>query len=100
MVGRKPKPTVIKELEGNPGKRKLNTEEPAPAMDMPACPRWLLSEAKKEWKRLAQIMNRMGVLAEVDMAAFAAYCQAYARWKEAQEHISSEFIVKINLTAS
>jgi hypothetical protein len=32
----------------------------------------------------------MGVLTEIDMAAFAAYCQSYARWKEAQEHIDSE----------
>ncbi len=24
MAGRKPKPTAIKKLEGNPGKRKLN----------------------------------------------------------------------------
>jgi len=24
MAGRKPKPTAIKQLEGNPGKRKLN----------------------------------------------------------------------------
>lgn len=24
MAGRKPKPTAIKELEGNPGKRKMN----------------------------------------------------------------------------
>ena len=31
----------------------------------------------------------MGVLTEVDMAAFAAYCQFYARWKEAQELITS-----------
>ena len=36
------------------------------------------------------MMNQMGVLTEVDMAAFAAYCQSYARWKEAQEHIDSE----------
>lgn len=35
-------------------------------------------------------MNQMGVLTEVDMAAFAAYCQSYARWKEAQEHIDAE----------
>ena len=26
--GRKPTPTAIKELEGNPGKRPLNTKEP------------------------------------------------------------------------
>ena len=33
MAGRKPKPTAIKKLEGNPGKRKLNTKEPIPAKD-------------------------------------------------------------------
>lgn len=90
MAGRKPKPTAVKKLEGNPGKRKLNTKEPIPAKGMPECPEWLLAEAKKEWERLADLMNQMGVLTEVDMAAFAAYCQSYARWKEAQEHISSE----------
>ena len=57
---------------------------------MPDCPEWLLPEAKKEWERLADLMNQMGILTEVDMAAFAAYCQSYARWKEAQEHIDSE----------
>lgn len=31
MAGRKPKPTAVKKLEGNPGKRKLNTKEPIPA---------------------------------------------------------------------
>ena len=38
MAGRKPKPTAVKKLEGNPGKRKLNTKEPVPAKGMPACP--------------------------------------------------------------
>ena len=32
--------------------------------------------------------GRIGVLTEVDQAAFASYCQAYARWKEAEEFIS------------
>lgn len=36
MAGRKPKPTVAKKLEGNPGKRKLNSKEPAPAKGMAA----------------------------------------------------------------
>lgn len=31
MAGRKPKPTAVKKLEGNPGKRKLNNKEPVPA---------------------------------------------------------------------
>lgn len=90
MAGRKPKHTAIKKLEGNPGKRKLNTKEPIPAKGMPECSDWLLLEANKEWERLCDLMNQMGVLTEVDMAAFVAYCQSYARWKEAQEHIDSE----------
>ena len=80
MAGRKPKPTALKKLEGNPGKRKLNTKEPVPEKGMPDCPKWLLPEAKEEWKRLCQKLSEMGVLTEIDMAAFAAcgeerFCQ-------------------------
>ena len=56
MAGRKPKPTAVKKMEGNPGKRKLNTKEPVPAKGMPVCPDWLMPEAKKEWERLAKLM--------------------------------------------
>jgi len=90
MAGRKPKPTAVKKLEGNPGKRKLNTREPMPDKGMPDCPKWLLPDAKEEWNRLCEKLNQMGVLTDIDRAAFAAYCQSYARWKEAQEHINSE----------
>ena len=71
--GRKPTPTAIKELEGNPGKRPLNQNEPKPKKTAPSCPKWLDKEAKKEWRRLAAKMEQMGVLSEVDMAAFAGY---------------------------
>ena len=86
--GRKPKPTAMKELEGNPGKHPLNTSEPKPNKKAPACPKWLEPEAKKEWRRLAKQMEAIGILTEVDMAAFAGYCQAYARWREAEDVIS------------
>ena len=33
-------------------------------------------------------MEQLGILTQVDMAAFAGYCQAYARWKEAEEFIT------------
>jgi len=49
MARRKPKPTALKKLEGNPGKRKLNTKEPMPGKGMPDCPKWLLPEAKMEY---------------------------------------------------
>ena len=86
--GRKPKPTAMKILEGNPGKRALNLKEPRPDKKMPKCPEWLEDEAKAEWGRLATPMFNLGLLTELDMATFATYCQAYARWKEAEEFIS------------
>ena len=86
--GRKPKPTALKMLEGNPGGRPLNTKEPKPEKKAPRCPSWLEDEAKKEWKRMAKVLEQMGLLTEMDMAAFAGYCQAYARWKEAEEFIT------------
>lgn len=88
--GRKPKPTALKVLEGNPGKRKLNTNEPVPVRgkNPPKCPDWLEDEAKAEWKRLAKNLFELGVLTEFDIQAFASYCQAYARWREAEEFIT------------
>ena len=86
--GRKPKPTALKMLEGNPGKRPLNDKEPQPEKKAPRCPSWLAPEAKKEWKRMSKTLETIGVLTQVDMTAFAGYCQAYARWKEAEEFLS------------
>ena len=93
--GRKPTPTAIKELEGNPGKRKINEAEPKPEKKAPPCPKWLEPEAKKEWRRLSKQLEQIGVLTEVDQAAFASYCQAYARWKAAEEFITSHGYVSM-----
>ena len=56
-AGRKPKPTAMKELEGNPGKRKLNKKEPIPGKGMPDCPKWLLPDAQEEGKRFFYLSN-------------------------------------------
>ena len=84
MRGRKPKPTALKLIEGNPGKRNLNKGEPRPAIDIPTCPAHLCPAAKAEWKRLAQMLFRLRVISHLDRAVLAAYCQAYGRWVEAE----------------
>lgn len=78
--GPAPKPTVLKVLEGNPGKQKLNANEPRPpALDAaPSPPKRLLPEAKKEWKRLAPTLVGLGLLTGADLAAFTELCQNYA----------------------
>ena len=88
MRGRKPKPTRLKLVQGNPGKRPINGREPKPPGSLPSCPAHLSSTAKTEWKRLARSLNKIGMLTEIDRAAMAAYCQAYGRWVEAERKLA------------
>jgi P27 family predicted phage terminase small subunit len=88
MRGRKPTPTSLKLLHGNPGHRPIRGEEPKPPASQPTCPAHLSPTAKAEWKRLAQSLNTIGLLTQADRAAFAAYCQAYGRWVEAERKLA------------
>lgn len=88
MRGRKPKPTRLKELAGNPGKRPLNRSEARIPASLPTCPAHLSREAKAEWKRMAQVLYSYGLLTEVDRAALAAYCQVYGRWVKAERMVT------------
>jgi P27 family predicted phage terminase small subunit len=83
--GRKPKPTHLKVLEGNPGKRPLNRNEPKPRPAVPTCPRHLSAEAKREWRRVTPLLDTLGLLTEIDRAALAMYCEAWNRWVDAEE---------------
>lgn len=90
MAGRKPKPTVIKQLEGNPGKRPLNLREPKLPAEIPPCPKHLTGEARKEWRRTSKQLAQAGLITKVDRAALAAYCQNWARWIEAEEAMRAD----------
>ena len=87
MRGRKPIPTRLKLLTGNPGKRPLNYNEPRPEMEIPECPPELSPTAQREWHRLVGDLASLGLLTSLDRAALAAYCAAYALWAEATEAI-------------
>src|ERR1043166_9654629 len=87
MRGRRPKPTRLKVLTGNPGKRPLNMDEPRPEVVMPDCPSELGPVAKREWDRLVGELATLRLLTNLDRAALAAYCGAYALWAEAMEAI-------------
>ena len=87
MRGRRPKPTRIKALTGNPGRRPLNVDEPRPEPKIPDCPAELGPVARQEWTRLTVELGKLRLLTELDRAALAAYCGAYALWAEAIEAI-------------
>ena len=84
MRGRKPKPTALKLLDGNPGKRPLNEREPLMLQGLPEPPEWLDAEARAEWDRIVPELAEMGLLSRADRPALAAYCTAWSRWVEAE----------------
>ena len=98
MAGRPPKPTHLKVLQGNPGKRTLNKAEPKPQAKAPPCPRHLSKEARKEWRRISKELLTLGLLTAVDRAALAAYCQAWARWVQAEEAMSADDFKPVAIT--
>ena len=87
MRGRRPKPTRLKQLTGNPGKRPLNENEPKPEPSVPECPPELGPLAQREWNRLVGELGPLRILTHLDRGALASYCGAYALWAEATEAI-------------
>ena len=87
MRGRRPTPTRLKQLTGNPGKRPLNEDEPMPEPAVPECPSELGPLAQREWNRLVGELAPLRMLTNLDRAALAAYCGSYALWAEATEAI-------------
>jgi P27 family predicted phage terminase small subunit len=71
-------PTAIKVLNGNPGKRPLNHNEPDPGLitaDNPlVCPEYLSEEARKEWDLMVPVLMRMRVLTAADETMVMALC--------------------------
>ena len=91
--GPPPKPTALKLVAGNPGKKKLNAREPQPAVGTPHCPDWLTPAAKAVWKRLVPILRNMKVLTVADSDALAIYCSTYVRWREAEDFLAQRGLV-------
>lgn len=84
-TGRPPKPTALKELAGNPGKRPLNRNEPKPRVVIPPAPSWLTAAGKREYKKHAEMLVNLRVMTEADRLALAAFANEYAKWREACE---------------
>lgn len=77
--GPAPKPTAVKALEGNPGKRPINKREPRPVGSL-VRPKHLTGEAAREWDRAVGAMPD-GVYTPADAPALAVYCEAWVIYR-------------------
>lgn len=73
-MGRPAKPTRMKELAGNPGKRPLNKSEPKTS-SLPMAPSGMTARAKTAWAKIVHAMPP-GVYTALDSNLLAAYCEA------------------------
>jgi P27 family predicted phage terminase small subunit len=92
-AGRKPTPTKLKLLKGNPGGRPVNTQEPKPTPKAPQVPTWLSPEAKQEWKRVVPELDRLGLLTLVDRSSLSAYCESWATFVKAQKDVTKRGVL-------
>lgn len=95
MAGRPPKPTALKVIEGNRGKRATNKQEPDPTylMDMKP-PAWLAPAAKEVWNEVAPKLAAAKLLTEVDVQMLAMGCVAIAQHRYAVRR-TGEDLVKV-----
>lgn len=83
------KPTNLKLLEGNPGKRHIKKQEKIDTNKL-KCPVWLSDGAKKEWRFMLPILKKLNLISNLDKTVFAMYCQNYDRWRQAEEELNDE----------
>jgi P27 family predicted phage terminase small subunit len=89
MKGRKPTPTNLKLLAGNPGRRPLDDEPVSPALtldDEP--PSWLHDYGKEFYRDVVKTLVDMGVGTQADRLGIAALAQALAEVRFSTEKMN------------
>ena len=68
------KPTALRLLSGNPGKRPIPAAEPTFEPCDTAMPDWLTGEAAALWDKLANALHSNGMLTHASKDNLAVYC--------------------------
>lgn len=90
--GRKPLPTNVHLLRGNPSKKPLASlldDTVRPAVEIPECPAHLEGAARAEWDRITPYLQQLGLIAQIDRAALTGYCDAWGEYVWACERIKA-----------
>jgi len=85
--GRKPKPTALKLVTGNPGKRAVNKKEPKPRGNLYDPPEWLTETQRKGWEYEIESAP-FGLLKRVDRSTLVAWVVAEDLHRQAAEKLN------------
>lgn len=97
-MSRKVIPVSVQLAKGNPNRltkaeieARLDAEENfKPKSDNISPPDWLDKIGKKEWLRVANELEDLNILTNVDIAALGMYCDAYSKYQLATKKINEE----------
>ena len=92
MASPHPKPTALKVLEGNPGKRPLPENEPKPELALIPCPNYLRNDeiAFEEWNRMVPELYKLGLLTKIDHVSLELYVSQYSIYRKSIETMNSK----------
>ncbi len=89
--GRPPKPKAQKELAGNPGKRKLNHDEPNyDTITSVEAPSYLDELATEAWNTYAPLLCGQSVLCVTDLHNLEIFCIAYSGFRRSHLEAATE----------
>lgn len=91
--GPAPKPTRLKVLAGNPGRRPLNEAEPEPQLvENLESPVELDELGQRFWHYYATLLKRCRVLSEADVHALAAAAQWWSVFQRSMKDLSGSLV--------
>jgi P27 family predicted phage terminase small subunit len=94
--GPQPKPTALKLIAGNPGKRPINLADGVnPEVVVPDAPKHLSAEARKEWRRVTVELVELGLISRIDRAALALYCQSWGHMVLLEESLNGRMAAEL-----
>lgn len=93
-MARPPKPTALKVLEGNRGKRALNKNEPDPDyLNDLAPPAWMPADAQGVWRELAWKLRKAKILTVLDVTMLEQACISIATYRRASIAVSGAEVI-------
>ena len=95
MRGKTPVPTALKILRGNPGRRRLNSEEPSSPLlkRMPPAPGFLDDEGRRAWSLEGRRLIKAGLLTALDLTMFGTWCIWYSKRDLASRAVNQTGVV-------
>lgn len=86
-MGRPPRPSKLKQLLGTARADRANPVEPIPASHRPRCPKQLGPQARRIFREAVKLLDNMGLAAEIDGMALAAFAFHGGNFLQAAEEV-------------